>query len=580
MISRFDIEKFIFPCEIKEEFELIVNDENDDNTIIVNLKDIKNKEISKMIYYYFLFCSQKRKLVKYYYDGFVQAKDYLNMMLGEQNSSIMDYTYQEFTDNYYNLFKDKKRKVYLYFVGSFYVFCESYYKMNSGKNEFDCDVWDITKLGIDINMSEIKKIIRMDFRRVKSQHYKRILKEYILYELRVKSSTTVAIRKGKLIQFFNYIYIKEGDVAISNISRDIVFGFFENLQTNSMNTKKFSKYHTSVKMFFDYCVTNNLISKSPLTKYDKVRLVRKKDPRPLSKDDLECVIEGMNYLSEKDRDMLFVDIRTGLRPIDLSILKIDDLEEDEGNYYLNYYSPKVNSYSRMSISKIVGDVLKKNIEKTKRKYGEKAKYIFQYNSNPINFTNVITRLNKVFIQKKIKKSGKIMHVTAYNFRYSIASILANADIDGSIIAKQLGHKNLKNLSFYAKINNSTIKNASIILHNIVDKLIDLSDSNKKVVKVEGEREVELQIINGICKAGINHNCKNGNSCISCSLFRAYDFKQALKNIDHEIKLVEIDLEMAKENEFSIVKDYCKDLLDKLYIKKGQIEREIENVKQI
>lgn len=570
MRSAFEICNNDIPDEIKSQIEVPIT-YGKVITKKIDLTVIKNIEIRKMAYYYFYyFVKRSLNIYKNTYNSFPIFVEYVNKFF--KNGTILKYSYNEIKGDFDK--KLSKNKTDSFFIGSFYLFCESHHKFVENKPEYEYDVWDIEKLGITIQQSNIKKVRRFDFNNIKSKYYRELEKKYVYNLLKIQCPTTITVKKVYLDYFFEYLYYEKSEPKIEELTRVDIEDYISSLKSQSITTIKLRKLISSLKSFLDYCYDNKDINNLLLNKNDKVRIEREKNPKPLSDFEMMQIRNTIPLLKDRYSDMVFVEMKLGLRPTDLSILKIDDLQIIGDNCFLEYYMPKVNSYNRLALDNITRDVLLKNISFTKALYGEDAKYIFQYNDSPINFTNVITRLNHLFEKNDVKNEhGDIMHITAYRFRYTIATLMGNANFDESEIAKQLGHKNLKNITYYTKMYGSTIKKAINPLLTIVDKLIDLSNDTSSKISINTEKELDINIINGKCSLGAYSSCKKGNACLTCALFRRESKETALACISHEIEMVKTDLSMAEKNDFFQLKDYYIDLLNKLNNKKRIIEEE-------
>ena len=68
------------------------------------------------------------------------------MIFPDLNTYEGNFNYNEIKGDFDK--KLSKNKTDSFFIGSFYLFCESYHKFVENKPEYEYDVWDIEKLGI------------------------------------------------------------------------------------------------------------------------------------------------------------------------------------------------------------------------------------------------------------------------------------------------------------------------------------------------------------------------------------------------------------------------------------------------
>ena len=447
----------------------------------------------------------------------------------QKEIDIMELEYEEYcsiiNDWWILNYKTKPSNYYISFISSFYSFSDALKRI--GKDEIDFDEWILERLGIPIRCKKTKGRTFISFKRIPLK-YRQLVKDYIYDRLLVDSVTTCDVRLTVLTDFTKYLEAEYPDLNIYNFEHDMFFNYFKMIDKSSYSQCTKKKYVDNLKYFIDYCQCNDIINGEEIIylKNHHISILQNHDPNPLSKEELQAISFIKDYLPERHKDMLQLEIEMGMRPIDLSSLEIDDLVYIDGNPFLSYMMYKVRRENMIPLSKLQEDILKRNINYSKNKYGDKAKYIFQVKDKPFNFTAVVYRVNSL-----LDKYGFKFKIHAYRFRYNFATRMAMNNVPAKVITDFLGQADFQNLpSYYQPKDQEIIPFVNEHLKNI-DSLLRISKGEKPI------SHEPLIIMNGFCNRSVKSECSKGNACLTCS-FYVPKSKNLVKNqLEYELELI-------------------------------------------
>lgn len=534
------------------------------------IKDIydKNLDVSKVM------STKTKDEIKKYFDyhknntgvdmmgRFISCCEKLIPLFNEyylKNIDIMDLDYEEYQaiiNNWWIMkFDNKPSHYFASFISSFYSF--SFALKRIGKDEFEFDEWILDRLGTPIKVKITKGRTFISFKKVPLK-YRELAKRYIYDGLLVDAVATCDIRLTVLTEFANYLVEKYPDLNLYNLNYDIFSEFYNMINKSNYSQSSKKKYVENLKYFIDYCQCNDIINPNEFiySKHQHIRIMQNNNPDPLSNEELNAIKDIMQYLPERHRDMLMLEMEMGMRTYDLSALKIDDLNYIDGAPFLTYMMYKVRRENSIALTKLQEEIFKKNINYSKSRYGDKAKYIFQEKDKPFSFTSVVRSVNLA-----LKKYGYNFKIYAYRFRYNVATRMAMNNIPTKEITDYLGQSDFQNLpSYYQPKDKEIIPFINEHL-NTIDSLLKISNGEKPT------SPDPLIIMNGFCNRSVKTECSNGNACLTCS-FYVPKSKELVKNqLEYELELIKNKKKYAINAGFKDVVKYYdsleKDVINRL-----------------
>ena len=476
-----------------------------------------------------------------------------------KNIDIMELEYEDYcsiiTKWWIIKFSNKPTHYFKAFITCFYSF--SFALKRIGKDEFEFDEWILERLGIPLRYPKTKARTFISFKKVPLK-YRQMVKEYIYDRLLVDAVTTCDVRLTALTKFTEYLEKNYPNLNIYNLEHSIFINYFKEINKSSYSQTAKKKYLDNLKYFINYCQCNGLINGDEVVylKGQHIKVLLNNNPDPLSNEELHAIKEIMKYLPKRHEDMLRLEIEMGMRPIDLSSLEIDDLHYIDGKPFLTYMMYKVRHENRIALTELQAEILTRNINYSKNKYGSKAKYIFQENDKPFNFTSVVYSVNANLV-----KYGYNFRIHAYRFRYNVATRMAMNNVPTKAITDFLGQADLQNLpSYYQPIDSEIIPFINEHL-NSVDNLLKMAKGEKK------NSNEPLIIMNGFCNRSVKTECSKGNACLTCSFYVPKSKELVKSQLEYELELIKNKKEYAINERMQDIAKYYdsleKDVLNRL-----------------
>lgn len=281
-----------------------------------------------------------------------------------------------------------------------------------------------------------------------------------------------------------------------------------------------------------------------------------------------------------DRVCIMLSLELGARPAELAMLKEQDFHvqysPSKGKFYsldipnLKQKIVKGCEKKRRSISPNLGVSIEKLIENnhsryssygaempliccarlTRRKLPEASKEIYSLHIGPLNINNRICRYAEK-IQLISPRTGNIIHLNPYRFRYTFATRLAEQGAPSTQIAELLGHSNLSNVSVYVNSRSNAVErlNETLgiepqytnIINRFLGKIADKTKYKSLSPAIPGITPT-LKNLGGIGKCGANKLCNlyPPLSCYICPQFIAWKdgpHKQMLNEIETYVEFL-------------------------------------------
>lgn len=289
-----------------------------------------------------------------------------------------------------------------------------------------------------------------------------ILKEYLgLLKLeKNRSANTIASYKSDLNSFLEFIsYQKIND--LNDITTKHLSDFFKYLN-NITTAKTVARYFTSIKGFFKYLSSNDLIEKNPIEKL-KAPKISKTLPQVLSVNEVEKILSIPNIkdkLELRDRAIIETLYACGLRVSEIISLKISDIYfEEEMIKVLGKGSKERFVPIGKSALKFISNYLKNSRVKLEKKNKSEA-YLF-LNARGTKLSRMgLWKIIQHYVQEaKIKKN-----IHPHTFRHTFATHLIEGGADLRSVQEMLGHSDISTTQIYTHIDRDYVKQEHKLYH--------------------------------------------------------------------------------------------------------------------
>lgn len=289
---------------------------------------------------------------------------------------------------------------------------------------------DLLKYNIPITSYQLKEYFKCGG--VKSRTIKYMWEEY--YQI-LKNRKLNDLSKYNRCKLICYEYFGENRELSTITNKDIVM-LVDKLKLNYKQST-LAGILTKIKSAFVFAKDNDYIK---VNLFNGIKIEKgKEEITYLSNNEINTLIDNEikdNESLENIRKIAIVLLATGLSYADLKLLKKEDIQENNGTYYII-----------------------KNRQKTNHQY---TSVILPFAYDIINEFNFKVLSNQK-INTYLKVLGDILNINqklhCHLFRHTYATILLNQGVDMSIVAKTLGHQSEKTTAqYYAKLKNETIIN--------------------------------------------------------------------------------------------------------------------------
>lgn len=215
----------------------------------------------------------------------------------------------------------------------------------------------------------------------------------------------------------------------------------------SANTR--SRAISSIKQFFEYLQSINVITDNPAEKLTKVK-IPKRQPIFLNLNEAENLLKHVKgEYKERDNAILTIFLNCGLRLSELVGIDLDHIEDDvlkvigKGDKQRIVY---LNDACIIAINEYLK--VRPNIE------GEKALFISERKQ----------RIGKTTIQELVKKYLNMSALdtdkySVHKLRSSTATILSDSGVPVAVIQQILGHENISTTMKYVGVGKESMKEA-------------------------------------------------------------------------------------------------------------------------
>ncbi len=493
--------------------------------------------------------------------------------------------------------------------------------------DWECDIWNIRNLSkFGIRYVKSTDHVRIDFGYMCFQSFKPLLKRYLKENLLSGINFTWGTATAYFYvinQFIDFYNSRHPDVKnFNDLNREDFIGYFEMMSSKEYikNYSRYLRYNARIlKSFFTYIQIEEY-PEAPSVRIEK--LLKNQDLPHHSWgndfDEEKCVPEYVLAQLEKNVDRLPDDSRlavlimlnTGLRISDTLELRYESLTQHENNYWIELPIIKSNiKHIQLPVTDQLADAIKERIGYVIRRYGERYNpdhYLFvsprRTNGTPICSKKILLDLNKLAQTADIKdKDGKRYHFMNKGFRHSFAVTCLNNGMDIITLQDFLGHASPEVTQVYAKLLDTTKKEAfkavmgaSIFSFGKNDamKREDLSDVDPekierfwlkfKVNAIDTPYGTCLQRTEGKCSFSVQPpclTCRGGEPCkdlcIGAASMDVAKYDILIKSTQNMIALAKANdkQEMVEEN-LKLLNRYkgIKDKLDAGAIIYGRPER--------
>lgn len=249
--------------------------------------------------------------------------------------------------------------------------------------------------------------------------------------------------------------------TINKIIDSDIIQFISQLNTLKLASASIARKITSIKMFFQFLVSEELIKYDP-TENIEMPKVKKTLPSVLSFEEISKLIACTKSAGPKDmraKAIFEILYASGLRASELLSLQIDDISFTDGF---------VRVLGKGDKERIV-PIGKPALLALQHYYNHGRNTLLRDKSSPYLFINAhgkkLSRMGLHKILKEYVQKAKInKHVTPHVFRHSFATHLLEGGANLRAVQEMLGHANIATTQIYTHIDREYLKEVYKTFH--------------------------------------------------------------------------------------------------------------------
>jgi integrase/recombinase XerD len=406
--------------------------------------------------------------------------DYLTKIGKEQ------WIYSTFLDKNNKQQKIRRRNSRTSIFSQVYRIIEDYY--NRDIPEYIKDVWDVRKLGCEVNLSQSQ--YTLNFQVIKQPWLKEVAKRFLRYTLNVSSYSNCCNRIDAIKTFSKFLDREYPTLQPQDINRQIIIDYLTYLRKQNYADETWRLKFVRLNLFFEHCLMENWlpIREKYLIRREDTPSQRKTKPRFIPEEVLLQLNQYIENIPDSYRRMVIVFQYSGMRISELCTLSFDCLYDSKGIWYLKYFQRKMKKEHIIPVlNNTVIQAIREQQEFVTKEWGSECTYLFPYpkkpnvkNIRPIKQWSLCHILNQLSVEFNIcSNSGKNWHFTGHQFRHTVGTSMINNGVPQHIVQRYLGHESPEMTMIYAHIHDETLRKE-------IEKYHEL-----KIINFQGET-IELE----------------------------------------------------------------------------------------
>ncbi len=248
----------------------------------------------------------------------------------------------------------------------------------------------------------------------------------------------------------------DGLLPLDQIDRKTIRGFLALLSLEHQNKRSIARRLSTLRSFFRYALTQNILKTDPTEELDSPKLDRKL-PSSLTYEQVTYFFEQPDtstYLGYRDRVILELLYSSGLRVSELVGLNRQDIDAANLSVKLRGKGKKERI---VPITKNAASWLKSYLENPERKCQTKE-HGPEEDREAVFLNKKGTRLSARSVDRSfdayLKQSGLSAKITPHTIRHTIATHWLENGMDLKTIQVLLGHSSLSTTTIYTHVSNT------------------------------------------------------------------------------------------------------------------------------
>ena len=282
--------------------------------------------------------------------------------------------------------------------------------------------------------------------------------DYLRFEKRYSAHTILAYHTD-LDDFTKFLFLQYSITDLLQADHNLIRSWLISLIDRKISLRSVNRKLSTLKSFYRYCQTQDMIKNSPMLKVVAPR-TSKQLPVFLTRDNLDDLLKKVEFTSDyegcRDKMIIALFYATGIRRTELVQILISDLDLDNGTLKV---LGKRNKERIVPLGENVINMLKEYLD-YRGKFLTENNYDFQNNKYPLFVTSkglpVYPRLVHSIVHKYLSLIASNSKLSPHVLRHTFATHMLDDGADLNAIKEILGHSSLAATQVYT--------------HNTIEKL--------------------------------------------------------------------------------------------------------------
>ncbi len=401
------------------------------------------------------------------------------------------------------------------------------------REEYDKEVWDLRKLGIEIDSSRSE--YHLNFENITPAWLLQTVKKFIRYNLSISSPKECINKLAALRDFSTFIAHYHPRLSPKEVDRPLILEYLSQLAVTGLSPATRQRHIGSIRTFLELC-TREKWAEFPDKRFiyaeDYPRL-SKPLPRYIPEDVLAQLNQYLGELPSHYMRMVLIIQECGMRIGELCKLQFDCLMQDlHGDWFLRYYQYKMKKDHTIPISKEIVAVIQEQQKFVIEQWDLNFPYLFPApkpygKGNPIKQSNFTYILNSLAKKKNIcDVNGKLWRFQPHQFRHTVGTRMTNSGVPQHIIQRYLGHESPEMTARYAYVHDQTLKEEFAKFRgkvvDVMGRVVESEDTSSGSTDLQWIKKNLLPqaLPNGTCALPVvAGSCPHANACLTCTHFR-------------------------------------------------------------
>ena len=275
---------------------------------------------------------------------------------------------------------------------------------------------------------------------------------YLKYEKRYSPNTVISYQND-IHQFYKYILDKYSIESIEKVTHFMIRSWLVFMMQEGMSAKSINRKFSALRTYFIFLKRQGIIKINPAKKVIPPK-ISKRLPKVIQRDEIDKLLDeevfAENFSGYRDKMIISLLYNTGMRRIEL--INLNDGSFDFINKTVKVLG-KGNKERIVPLTTSVVEELERYIELRNDTFDKRE---FEYTLLTDKGRKLYPRFVYDVVKRNLSKVSLVQKRSPHVLRHSIATHLADEEVDLNAIKAMLGHANLSATQIYT--------------HNSVEKL--------------------------------------------------------------------------------------------------------------